>query len=544
MGIYLLLFFGLSRLLTPKWNYPKWQENTSLKIQEAMNLDRNRVDAVFLGTSHCEFAVSPVQIYQENGIVSINGSTSGQPVDVSRFLLQKIFKRQSPKVLILDASSLFFREETDHGTYYRYIIDTVPFSISYENYSLYRSYIKNKYRSAKIRPKKKDILRDLIGCVFPLYFYHSRWNELEESDFTFFVKDYFLQGYIMSSSTVPAESDIGRMNEEAERLSKDEKGFAAVYHKDRKETKEENGEHYSTSICEAHKQTLLDIKKLCDEKHCRLLITKIPAVCSPRIYPGAWSRARYEEVKRVAREMGIDYVDLLYDDKVRLDWSVDTKDGGQHVNYLGAQKISSFFRDYLRDQYHIPPGKDKDYDQKSVIYDKAVKAAKLEMETDFSEYMNTLSKEKRHLAVIISAKEDMRVALRDKDIRSLRLLGLKTDFARMKEGDSFAALIDQGFVVHESTSNQKIRQEGRLKDSTDILMESAGYYSGNTGIINLNNKPYSAGGRGINIVVYDYESGQVIDSACFDIHDPGHTATHFQGDSYLQKYTWFLIKNQ
>ena len=539
-GLGMILFLVLSGILIPKWSYPDNPDNVALSIKEARKMKADTLDAVFMGTSHIKCGVTPMHIYQEEGIISYNMATSGQALEVSLFLTSEVFKRQSPKVMVLDASNFFFNEELTIQPFYREVMDSFPYSFSSDRFRLIHSYIEDKYKETKTIPTRKDLIRDWVGSIFPFYYYHSRWNELQESDFLFRSENYFLKGYRMSPCVKAAVTDFNKMNEEAEQLRGQEKSITIAYDHGQEKTTAENKELYYTSVSEENEHLLQEIYNLCLENHCRLLITKVPVFRYPREYHGAWTRDKYSEVKRVTSKLGIDYVDLMYDVDVGLDPSKDYIDGGEHLNISGAQKVSSFLGKYLIDHYGLQPGKDEDFDQKAVIYNQAVQVAKLEMETDFSEYINALSKEKKRYAVMISAKDDMRVSLNERDIKALRSLGLEVDFSEINYGDSYLALIDQGSVIYESTSNRMIRQEAVLQDSTDILMESAGYYTGNKSSIILNNIDYSKSGRGLNIVVYDYKAGQVADSVCFDTHDEEHKAVHYNPRDLFQKFIWFL----
>ena len=540
-GLGAILFLAFSWVLVPKWDYPQNPDNAALSIEEPRRMKADTVEAVFLGTSHIKSAVSPMHIYEEYGVVTYNMATSRQTPEISLYQAQEIFRRQSPKVLVLDASALFLGDDVYRDAYYRQVIDSVPFSLSPEKLRLIRSYIADKYEYIGEGPDGKDLLRDWISCIFPIFNYHARWNELTESDFAFPLDNYYLKGFRMIPLVDPAKIDAGGMNEDAVHMREYDKKITVAYENGAEKTTEEEKILYSASIPDKYAQILREIRDLCRQNNCGLLVTKIPVIAYPRDYSSAWPRDRYEEVKRVTSELGIDYLDLLYDMDAGIDWSADTLDGGMHLNYKGAVKVSSFLGDYLTDHYGLKLRKDEDYERRSAIYDEAVRVAELEMETGLPAYLNALSKEKERYAVMLSAMNDMRASLSEEDISALEALGLRTDFAGMERGDSYIALVERGEVVYEAASNRKIRREFTLSSGVGVNLESAGYYCGNLCRIYLNDVKYSVGSRGINIVVYDCEAGQVVDSVCFDTHSSKPRTVRMEPKSFYEKYTWFLM---
>ena len=94
--------------------------NTFYNQQEGVD------QVLFFGTSHSEFGVSPMEIYEDSGIVSYNLSTSSQPIEVTYHLLKSALETQAPNVVMLDVSSLFF-DDTINTAAWRYVLDGMPF---------------------------------------------------------------------------------------------------------------------------------------------------------------------------------------------------------------------------------------------------------------------------------------------------------------------------------------------------------------------------------------------------------------------------------
>ena len=69
---------------------------------------------------------------------------------------------------------------------------------------------------------------------------------------------------------------------------------------------------------------------------------------------------------------GITYIDLNTIDKseLNIDWNTDTKDGGDHLNVSGAQRVTEWFGRYIDKNYDFADKRqDADYSEWNSIYD-------------------------------------------------------------------------------------------------------------------------------------------------------------------------------
>lgn len=91
--------------------------------------------------------------------------------------------------------------------------------------------------------------------------------------------------------------------------------------------------------------------------------------------PANWSMAKHHGVQSIADELGIAYVDLnLVHEEMGLDWREDTYDGGDHLNYHGARKVSKYVGAYLSKTYGLPDRrKDSDYTAWNAAYKRYAK---------------------------------------------------------------------------------------------------------------------------------------------------------------------------
>lgn len=81
--------------------------------------------------------------------------------------------------------------------------------------------------------------------------------------------------------------------------------------------------------------------RLCQEKGSTPVLLSVPdsSMCS---------MARHNAIEAIARECGVTFLDLNVKLAGTLDWSRDTADGGVHLNYRGAAKVTDYLGQWLR----------------------------------------------------------------------------------------------------------------------------------------------------------------------------------------------------
>ena len=83
-----------------------------------------------------------------------------------------------------------------------------------------------------------------------------------------------------------------------------------------------------------------------------------------------WNYQRHNAVLDFANNKNITYLDLnLEVDKLGIDWDIDSRDAGDHLNYYGAIKITDYMGDYLNSLNILKSHKnDKKYDSWNKAY--------------------------------------------------------------------------------------------------------------------------------------------------------------------------------
>ncbi len=536
-----LMLFCLQTFMIPRWNYPDFAENISYSLHTFYNQDKNKDEVLFLGTSHIQYGVSPMKFYEQSKVTSYNLGTSGQPISLSYYLLESAFETQSPKVVVLDASGLFLPEER-FETAWKYVIPCMPDGWNKLRTMAYYAGVTGD----RSRYGSKCWTR-FFNILFPITEYHMRWKELKQEDFVdrFADNNNVFAGQFVYTLITSSGITADRMNEIAGMLLGDSTGWTDEFFGMQNKTSSEETVLYSTAIPESNEEWLRKIADLCNAHGSELLLIKVPTIQSPVVYTSAWTKNRSEIARKAAQEIGITYWDLLYDANLSLDPETDFSDGGGHLNYRGANKVTQFLADYIPEQYMLERTDDPVYDNNMLLYKKLSNIARLQTETGLPEYLRLLDADIENYAVCMACCDDMKAGLTDKAEAALAALGLRTDFENvLKYQNAFIALIDGGEVIYEGTSNRRMERLLTLTNQEKILVTSSGYKTGARASMQYRNVEYAGNIRGINIVVIDKETGRVVDQVVFDTGDENRqTATHFNMLKNFNEY-WLYEKDK
>ena len=136
-------------------------------IHSFYELERDCVDVLVLGSSHAYSSFAPDLLWRKYGYASCLLASERQTLAMSYYLLREALEYQKPKVVLLEAYYAWF-----DGKY----TDMNQLAI-------------DAMRNGAV---KEELLQDLFGDLdwkqkleyaVPFVRYHSRWTELEDSDF-------------------------------------------------------------------------------------------------------------------------------------------------------------------------------------------------------------------------------------------------------------------------------------------------------------------------------------------------------------------------
>lgn len=500
-----MIFCIAQSILMPK-RFPYVKSYDAGKVVGYYTEKDNSMDVLICSTSHASKGILPMEMYEKYGIKSYNLSTSIQPIQATYYLLSEALKTQKPKVFIFDVSSLYI--SSIQKNYWLYVLDEMRLGKS--KMALVREYKKSA----------KNCDESTKELLIPLLRYHTRWNELNKQDFTmcFMSRHDYNKGGQINSIIDDAEVTVEEMNEIADELLQNTEKIEYVYDEGKVDERREESISYAIDIPENNIEWLKKIKALCDENQVQFLAIKVPTVYLPQSYHSAWTEKKCDAVRSLCNEYGIAYYDMLYDVDVSIDWSKDSLDEGQHLNLYGAQKVSSELGKYLKEHYELSEEHEEQWDKDLTFYREVREVAELELQSDFTEYIQMLAKKHQNKMIFISASGDMTEGLEEENINALKELGLQTDFSDAFQ-KSYIAVVENGNVKYEALSNRHLKYYGICnKSGKTYNLYSSGWWTNAEASIRLADVELVNREReGLNIIVYDDEKALIIDNVCFDM---------------------------
>lgn len=321
--IFILIFVFLNILLEPKYA-DTLVEGSMISQYYSEPKDH---EVIFIGDCEVYANFSPMFMYEQDGIKAYVRGSSQQMIWQSYYILKETLKYETPKVVVLNVNSMRYGKDSDKVSeaYNRLTIDNMKWS-------------KEK---VKIINESMTDEETFLSYVFPILRYHSRFDELTKEDLEYLFKDKTntYNGFLVNKNIKPAQN---------------------------LPTKRKLANYEFNTECYEY---LDRITNLCKENDIKLVLIKAPS-----LYP-YWYDEYDEQIRTYAEEHGIDYYNLLENiEEIGIDYSVDTYDGGLHLNLTGATKLSKYFSKILSNNYNLADySGDKVYDKKLEQYKEGIK---------------------------------------------------------------------------------------------------------------------------------------------------------------------------
>lgn len=327
--IVLASLYLLQRLLMPKYAADVVE---GALIAEYYEEEKDH-DVIFIGDCEVYENFSPVVLWRDYGINSYIRGSAQQLIWQSYYLLEDTLRYEKPQAVIFNALAMQYNEP-QREAYNRMTLEGMRWS-------------RSKADAIRASMTQEE---HFLDYVFPLLRYHSRWSELGAEDvrYMFSSPKVSHNGYYMRVDVKPAENvPEGRI------LADYRFGENAWAYMDR-------------------------ITALCRENDIRLILVKAPS-----LYP-YWYDQWEEQIQDYAAENDLLYINFLeLAEETGLDFTTDTYDAGLHLNLSGAEKITGYLGEVLRQEAGLPDRRGEEHLAR--VWDGKMEAYEQEKERQYRE---------------------------------------------------------------------------------------------------------------------------------------------------------------
>ena len=168
-----------------------------------------------------------------------------------------------------------------------------------------------------------SLVKTAVNYLFPVLEYHDRWKSVTLSE-------------LMGKQQKPWHDSGKGYRYSGDRVAYKGDDYMA-------ETKEKE------EIDAIAMKSLDQFVEICQEAGIQVMFMEMPSANS-------WNMARHRAVADYASSRNISFIDFNMKDRMKetgFDWMTDSRDGGNHLNYSGAKKISVWLGNYLVKDYQL-----------------------------------------------------------------------------------------------------------------------------------------------------------------------------------------------
>lgn len=287
----------------------------SLKMQPGLpnfyKLEKNSVDVMFYGSSHCNYTVNNAILWKDYGIASYDMVGGGQNLGSTYYYMEESLKSQSPEIMAVELVFTSWRRTglEDGGNIYRNTI----------NMHWSKTFFENLDYAMELAEGSQEIKR-AIALKYPVM--HTRYSDITEGDFE---RDGYLKGGYNPSWTRDSYKDS-----EVNAFVSDKVG----------------------ELRPDDKKYLEKMVKLAKKNEIELLFFISPYVLRE-------GDAEYFNAAEVfAEDNNVPFLNFnkMYDD-IGFDFSSDMrkeKHAGSHMNNFGSAKVTNYLGKYIVENYDLP----------------------------------------------------------------------------------------------------------------------------------------------------------------------------------------------
>lgn len=286
-------------------------QKDSVEMLEPFLKNAKEYDVLFLGDSQVRHGIFPLELYHKYGFASYDLASGNSRVPVTYWKMINALDYVTPKLIVLSLTDIDQPELTyTKGEWLHVAFNGFPMTINKAKAILDLTNQEGKDRNGVAY---RDIGKELF---FPLIKYHSRWSSLTERDF------HPKYDKLKGSEPFVHVSDPHHAFQLAEPDDcLPEEGYGFVY--------------------------LRKIIEECQRRNIPLVLNQPPYPTSEHAHRGA------NTAERIAEEYGVPMLNFLDMNSV-VDYYIDCGDPGSHLNASGAQKLTDYLGQYIKEHYDIP----------------------------------------------------------------------------------------------------------------------------------------------------------------------------------------------
>ncbi|MBP5495479.1 MAG: SGNH/GDSL hydrolase family protein [Lachnospiraceae bacterium] len=258
-------------------------------------LEKNSIDVLFVGSSHCYCGFSPEVFYEQTGVKSYTLGGSSQSMLSCYLWTKEFYERQKYSTLVVEAFSI----PMSHG------------DVGNDIHTLASMYPSKNYMEMALTYK-----RNCDKVIFPILCVHSEWDRID-------------------------------LREIVNAYHKENLGYVDIHSR--------AGEEYTESVLKGDKDaddylgfTYLDkIVDFCNQNNIRLILVKTLIASNES---DRWDDAYHNKVSKYAKEKGIEFIDFndpVYMEDAGLVIAEDVAADLRHLNADGAYKTTTYIGKHL-----------------------------------------------------------------------------------------------------------------------------------------------------------------------------------------------------
>lgn len=297
LAVGLWLFGGVANTLRKKVG------GSSDMIHSFYALEKDSIDVLCLGSSHGYSAMQANTFWGEYGIPSYVMCSHRQTIVQSYYLLREALKYQKPKIVVMEGYYFWCDIAYTDESSFRYAFDALRFS-----------------------PLKVEIIENLLQDLpfkerltyyIPFLKYHSRWNELQDTDFN---RDLYLKGSLL---------DFNIQAFEEPELP-------------------ESGEELPDTFYEYFEK----IRTICEEEGIQLVVYTAPYGYKDKEENFRKKQALNYTLAEYLEGLEIPFFFYQKTNEAGIDYQTDFRDY-DHMNTRGAEKITRHLGAFLMENYEL-----------------------------------------------------------------------------------------------------------------------------------------------------------------------------------------------